>query len=345
MAPAPLERRVQTVCLLVLTVIGVGAALSWLRPVMIPFVLAVFLALAIAPLVEFQMRFLRLPRPLAVAATLLVALVVLGLLALLVSISLRQLTANAAAYQEQLALLVNRVAASLPLEKLGVRPEQALAPLREIPVGVVGNMLLGTTNAIMNTLSQSFLVLIFLIYLLIGRRSGARADRRGTWVEIQQRVERYIVTKAVISAATGFLVGAALALLGVDLALVFGLFAFLLNFIPSIGSVIATLLPLPVVIVSPEISTPVAVLAIVIPGGIQMTIGNVLEPMIMGDSLDLHPITILMALILWGMVWGIVGMLLATPITAVLKILFEKLELTRPLARLLAGRLGSLGAT
>jgi AI-2 transport protein TqsA len=58
----------------------------------------------------------------------------------------------------------------------------------------------------------------------------------------------------------------------------------------------------------------------------------------MGESLDLHPVTILLALMVWGMLWGIVGMLLATPITAVLKILFEKLELTRPIARLLAGR-------
>ena len=63
----------------------------------------------------------------------------------------------------------------------------------------------------------------------------------------------------------------------------------------------------------------------------------------MGESLDLHPITILMSLILWGMLWGIVGMLLATPITAVMRILFEKLEITRPVAALLAGRVGAVG--
>jgi len=61
----------------------------------------------------------------------------------------------------------------------------------------------------------------------------------------------------------------------------------------------------------------------------------------MGDSLDLHPIAILIALIFWGMLWGVVGMLLAAPITAVMKILFERLEVTRPLARLLSGRLGA----
>jgi AI-2 transport protein TqsA len=158
--------------------------------------------------------------------------------------------------------------------------------------------------------------------------------------EIESRIERYVALKALLSGATGILVGGVLAVLGIDLAMVFGLFAFLLNFIPSIGSVVATLLPLPVVLVSPDVSLGTAVLAIAIPGAIQFGIGNVLEPKLMGDALDLHPITILMALIVWGMLWGIVGMLLATPITAIMRMLFERLEMTRPLANLLAGRIG-----
>jgi AI-2 transport protein TqsA len=121
--------------------------------------------------------------------------------------------------------------------------------------------------------------------------------------------------------------------------MVFGLLAFLLNFIPSIGSIIATVLPLPVVLMSPDITPSVAVLAIALPGGVQFTIGTLLSPKVMGDSLELHPVTILLALTVWGSIWGIVGMLLATPITAVMKMLFERLELTRPIARLMAGRI------
>ena len=127
--------------------------------------------------------------------------------------------------------------------------------------------------------------------------------------------------------------------LGVDLALVFGLLAFLLNFIPSVGSIIATLLPVPVVVVSPDISTTTAILAILLPSLIQIVIGNIIEPKVMGEALDLHPIVILMALIVWGMLWGVVGMLLATPMTAILKILFERLEPMAPVAQVLAGRL------
>ena len=337
MESVQVEQRVQTVCLVALASIAVGVALHVLRPVMIPFVLAVFFSLSLSPLVDLQMRYLRLPRWLALLGTLALGLVALAILAGLISTSLRQLAANSAGYQQQVELLLTRAAHALPLELLGWSEQQVLDPLKSIPVGAVGRMLRGTTTAILDAISQSLLVLVFMVYLMIGSAGGEGGG--GARAVIQGRVQRYLMAQAAISAATGVLVGLSLMLLGIDLALVFGLFAFLLNFIPSIGSIVATLMPLPVVLVSPDVTPLVAVLAIAIPGSIQLTIGNFVAPKIMGDSLDLHPVAILLALMVWGMVWGVVGMLLATPITAVLKILFERLELTRPLAALLAGRL------
>ena len=120
--------------------------------------------------------------------------------------------------------------------------------------------------------------------------------------------------------------------------MIFGLFAFLLNFIPTLGSIIATLLPLPIVVLNPDVSPLTGVLAIALPATVQLVIGNILEPRIMGKSLQLHPIAILMALIVWGMVWGIPGMFLAVPITAVLKIALSRITTTQPIAELLAGR-------
>ena len=76
-----------------------------------------------------------------------------------------------------------------------------------------------------------------------------------------------------------------------------------------------------------------------VPGAVQMTIGNIIEPLIMGEGLDLHPVTILLALVFWGLIWGVVGMFLATPITAVFRIVLDRFETTRPIAGLLAGRL------
>jgi AI-2 transport protein TqsA len=89
-----------------------------------------------------------------------------------------------------------------------------------------------------------------------------------------------------------------------------------------------------------EYSPTVQILAIALPGAIQFFVGNVMEPRMLGDSMDLHPVTILLSLIFWGMIWGVVGALLATPITAVIRILLEKGELTRPVAQLMAGRSG-----
>ncbi len=123
------------------------------------------------------------------------------------------------------------------------------------------------------------------------------------------------------------------------LVMAFGLFAFLLNFIPNIGSAIAVFLPLPVVLMSPDVSGTTALLAIGIPAIIQFCVGSVLGPKVLGDALDLHPVVILMALIFWGTLWGIIGMLLATPMTASLKILFSRVESTRMISEIMAGRL------
>jgi AI-2 transport protein TqsA len=329
--------RTQNLCLMILAAVAVGFVLFWFRSVLIPFVLAVFVAYGISPLIEVQNRWLRIPRPLAVLATLLVGVLLLVMLGGLVSTSIAQLSENAVAYQQQIEQLVERVMASPVVEWLepDLGDDWELRSL--VPTDQLGDLIVGTTNGIVDLLSKGLIVLIFLFFLLSGesavRKAGVRAD-------VESKIRRYIVIQAVLSAATGILVGGVLAVLGVPLAMVFGLFAFLLNFIPSIGSIISTLLPLPVVFVSPEVSTTVAMLAIALPAGIQFSIGNVLSPKVMGDSLELHPVTILLALMVWGALWGIVGMLLATPITAVMKMLFERMEQTTPLARLMAGHFG-----
>ncbi len=331
------EQRIRTICLLLITTVIVGAALRWLSPVMIPFILSVFLALALSPLVDFQVDQLKMPRGLAVLGAFVIALVILGLLGYLITSSAVKVAANAGEYQAQFSMMVQRISAALPLESMGVD----LDGVMNIPIGAVGSMLVTTTNALVGIVSNGTLVAIFVVFMLIG--GGTAASRpAGTWAEVEAQVKRYIVFKGVLSAATGIAVGGTLSLLGVDLALVFGLFAFLLNFIPSIGSIIATLLPVPVVLMSPNLSVTSAILAIAIPGAIQFSVGNVIEPKIMGDELDLHPVTILLTLIVWGMLWGIVGMLLATPITAIMKILFAKNEITAPIADIMAGRLDRL---
>ena len=132
--------------------------------------------------------------------------------------------------------------------------------------------------------------------------------------------------------------GTLLGLLGLDLAFVFGVMAFFLNFIPNVGSLIAVMLPIPLAIVQFD-SWVQVLLVLALPGSVQITIGNFVEPKIMGEGLALHPVSILIALVFWGLIWGAVGMFLAAPITAVLAIVLGRFETTRPIANLLAGKL------
>ncbi|MHC4716884.1 MAG: AI-2E family transporter [Planctomycetota bacterium] len=343
------ERRVQTVCLLILAGVALAVSFYWMREVLVPLVLAVFLAIALSPLIDVQMRRMRVPRVVAVLTTLLLGLVILGLVAALVTASVGQFAANAEGYQQRVEQLLIRAEEALPLRylRIGLDEQPATGPpatqpsLRQLgrtAARWISGALVTTGAAVMGIASRGALVLVFLLFLLLGG-SATKAPASGIWREVASRTKRYLYTKLLTSVTTGVLVGLTLNLLGVDLALAFGFMTFLLNFIPSVGSVIATLLPVPVVLLSPEIGPVAAVLAIAIPATIQFLIGNVIEPKIMGNLLDLHPVTILAALIFWGVLWGIPGMFLATPITAVMKILLERMELTAPLAHLLAGRL------
>jgi AI-2 transport protein TqsA len=130
----------------------------------------------------------------------------------------------------------------------------------------------------------------------------------------------------------------------VEFAWVFALLAFLLNFVPSVGAIIASLLPLPVILLSPEMSLTAKLLAFAIPAAIQFVIGSFVQPRVQGHALDLHPVVIVLALIFFGMIWGLMGAFLATPITAVVRIIFARIPITRPLADMLAGNLDVLSA-
>ena len=322
--------RLQLICLLTLTTLAVAAALYWLAPVMVPFVLASFIAIVLSHLADLATTHLRVPRSLSMAVVAIAALALIGVVGGLVSASITELGQDASGYRARLTQLQTDSVALLGRFGLEVN---SLVPSAE----TVGGWLSNATNALGNVLSQTVLVLIFVMFLLGGRAHAAPSA--GVWRDIESSVQGYVAAKIFTSLLTGLLVGTVLWALGVDLAFLFGLFAFLLNFIPNVGSLIATLLPLPIVLMTPEVTTLTAVLAVAIPGAVQFTVGNVVEPRLMGSSLDLHPAVILMALIFWGMLWGFVGMLLATPLTAVLKIVLDRNELTAPLGDALAGRM------
>ena len=332
-----------TASMLVVASVALTVALIWARAVMVPFVLALLLTYMVTPIVDVLQTRLRVPRFLALLAAFVVIAGGVTVLVLLLITSVEGLAENTDQYQQTWNQLVawaqqtyHEISGRLPVD-LGLEGQinDLADKLGELPIMALG-WAKNTAGGVLNFLSTTFLVLIFVIYLILGHTPSQQ--RRGLWGEIDAKVRRYIVTKVLTSATTGLLTGLILWALGVDLALVFGMMAFLLNFIPSIGSIIAAMLPLPIALMQFGFGWQLG-LVLLLPGAVQMAVGNGIEPKIMGDSLDLHPITILLTLIFWGLVWGPVGMLMAAPITAVLKIVLERFDTTRPLAELLAGRL------
>jgi AI-2 transport protein TqsA len=333
------EERLQTICLFILSGIAIAGALYWLRPVMVPFVLAIFFTILLNPFIDLQKKYLKVPHRVATWTTLFVGIILFILFGILVSLSLQELASNTVTYQAQWESLLRNTLAYLDLQPFGIHLDlrALIAPSLQGISESLGRLLLSTVNSIIQFLSQGVLVFIFVTFLLLGR---SKMDRPRTRVfnESLLHIKRYIVTKVVISLVTGIVVGLILMALRVPLALVFGLAAFVLNFIPNVGSIIATLLPLPVVWLTPDTSWVTAVLAIGLPGLLQFLSANFIETKVMGDYFELHPVVVLMALIFWGMLWGMVGMLLAVPLTSIMKIILADIELTRPLAHAMAGR-------
>jgi AI-2 transport protein TqsA len=198
------------------------------------------------------------------------------------------------------------------------------------------------------TISTFALMMIFVFFLLVARDPSRL--KLTDYAIMEHKIRRYLLIKLGMSALTGMLVAVILAYLGMPLVIVFGVLTFLLNFVPSIGSMIATLLPVPVAAAAfvlekiqsepPEPANWWMVLAVlVLPGTVQIVIGNVLEPRVMGEGLELNPIVILIGLVFWTLLWGPVGAILAVPIIAVIRIATARWVSLKPVSDLMAGQL------
>jgi predicted PurR-regulated permease PerM len=153
--------------------------------------------------------------------------------------------------------------------------------------------------------------------------------------DVIYQVTRYLSIKFLISLATGTVVAIGLGIVRLDFALVWGIIQFILNFIPNIGSIAAgvgaTLFAL--IQFWPDPGPIIAVALIML--GANMIIGSIMEPKIMGDNLGLSPIVVLISLAIWGWLWGFVGMILAVPMTVIIKILCENIPFLEPVSILM----------
>ncbi len=184
-----------------------------------------------------------------------------------------------------------------------------------------------------NLMSSFFMVLLVVIFMLmeisifekklylINKTSLDRVDN------IVKSLNAYFGTKALTSLVTGILVGISMAIIGIDFPLLWGFLAFLLNFIPNIGSIFASIPAILLGLIQGGLTTALAALGAYLL--INIVIGNVIEPKLMGKNLGLSPLIVFLSLIFWGWVLGTVGMLLATPLTMTIKIIFDNMEATK----------------
>jgi len=179
-------------------------------------------------------------------------------------------------------------------------------------------------NSLNEMVSFSFLVVLFTVYLMAEKHPGEAMLKgdNACLAEINEMIDHYISLKTVISFCTGAAVSVILLLIGIKLAVLFGLMTFMLNYIPNVGSMIAMFLPLPVVLLDPGLKQWQQIMAFAGPGAVQGYVGNVLEPVLFGKSLNMTPLSILSALVMWSSLWGLSGAVMSVPLLGIQKICF-----------------------
>lgn len=209
-----------------------------------------------------------------------------------------------------------------------------------------GLLTLVATN-LAGLLKTAVLILIFAVFLLIESRfipaktqalfpdPSQRKKVEALLARIDGDIQTYFGVKTLVSLVTALLSYAVMRFVGLDFAEFWALLVFILNFIPTIGSIFATILPSLLALLQFESFAPFLILFVGITV-IQQLLGNFIEPNLMGMTLNLSPLVVVMSLILWGMLWGVVGMFLCVPITVILVIILSNFESTRWVSLLLS---------
>ena len=273
------------------------------------------------------------------------ALVSIGLFLYLavgmVQSNIADVSAAAPAYKANFDLLAGKVIQRFGLDAL----PNVTQVLQGIEVAPIISNLAGTFT---NMISNILLVMLYVLFLMLEQGTFTQkiaaifpdSLKRESIMSIlshaQDDIQTYLWIKTVTSTLTGLVSYFILLMVGVDFAGFWAFTIFLLNFIPTVGSIIATLFPALLALIQFETLYQFFVVLVGV-GFVQFLVGSVLEPKLMGKSLNVSPFVVMMSLTLWGSIWGISGMFLSVPITVMMLIVFAHFEKTRYLAILLSG--------
>lgn len=314
------------------------AGLKEASQIVVPFMLSVFIAIICSPLQNTLRRY-NVPVWLSIVLIVLIILACLGSIGLLVAASLDDFSKQLPTYRVRFGQEMSAIFSQLNGFGLNVSYQQIKS---YVDPSSIMNLFTNTLSGLGNVLTNVFLVVMIVVFILLEaaeipkKLSYALVDASSSMSKVDRfisTVNRYLMIKTLISIATGICIGVWVWLLGVDFPILWGVCAFLLNFIPNIGSILAAI--------------PAVFLAFVQLGSfdalltglgfllVNLIMGNLIEPRFMGKGVGLSPLVVFLSLMLWGWVFGPVGMLLSIPLTIILKFAFEANPKMRWLAILL----------
>jgi AI-2 transport protein TqsA len=319
--------------------------LIYAQSIIIPFILAIlfwFLIRVIKKILSKVKLINLLPTWLLTLFSTLVLMGFLVLIITLISRNIQQLSTTMPVYQANVNKIATSINERFDIDLVSMMSDYA----KDMNFATVLSSLF---SALTGIFGSAFTVLLYLVFLLLEepifpKKLKAMYPDPARYKHIDELVTKmdhsignYIALKTVTSLFTGFLSYFALLFIGIDAPLFWAFLIFVLNFIPTIGSLIATVFPtIFAVLQFGEFTQGFIVLAII--GSIQIIIGNIVEPKLMGNTLNISPLVVFLTLAIWGVMWGVTGMLLSVPITVIIIIILSEFPGTKPFAILLSQR-------
>ncbi|MGB9499550.1 MAG: AI-2E family transporter [Dissulfuribacterales bacterium] len=308
--------------------------------ILVPFFLSIFIAIIFTPPL-FWMQKKGIPSLIAIFFIITCIIAIFYLLARFVGSSVNDFTNSLPLYRE---LLISKSAKLQQwLAGFGIKLSDEMLKNSFNP-GTAMQMAARTLSGLSGALTNIFLILLTVIFILLEAsgfpkkiRAGFKAPEKSiaNFVKFTESVNQYVVLKTIFSLITGIFISGWLAFLGVDYALLWGLVAFLLNYVPNIGSIIAAIPAILMTLV--QLGAWHTLLVAMGYVAVNIVIGSILEPKFMGEGLGLSTLVVFLSLVFWGWVLGPVGMLLSVPLTMISKIALESSEETRWVSVMLGG--------
>ncbi len=332
---SPTAKALIVLACLVVVLAGIKAASA----IMVPFFLSGFIAIACSPLINWASRH-HIPKWLSISLVIVLIVVIGFLLAGLVGQSLADFRQNLPQYRDQLDSEFNWVIDKLAAMNIHVDRDLITS---QLDPGMAMSLATNFISGMGGVLSNLFLILLTVIFMLFEASSIpvrlhtalADPDMKMQYIDrFIRSVNSYLAIKTVVSLATGLIIGTWLYVMQVDHFLLWAVLAFMLNYIPNIGSIIAALPAVLIAFVQYGFaSAGLAALGFVL---VNTIMGNLIEPRLMGRGMGLSTLVVFLSLIFWGWLLGTVGMLLSVPLTMVVKIALESRSESRWLAILLS---------